>query len=374
MNWESVLRGGSDLGRRINIVGIIPTIFLVVFVFALLLSGPPGHAPSWSRLVSSTRELSAVEAFLVVAVILLIALLVQPFQRPLVRMMEGYWAESCRCPAWLSLMARHHQTRRYDKLSNLASPSCDGDDPPRGLDGLYVSHAKEPDLLLAEWRAFDEFRHSTAMVQLVSRFPQKERILPTALGNVLRAAEDSAGQRYGLDTVTLWPALYSVLSPAVRDVVDDQRDQMDVAARLSAVLLLCALASAGLLWSYPYWMLGFVAAALIGAYLAYRAAVTAAEGYGVMLKLAFDRHRFDLLTGLHLPQPSDSAAEFTVNQQLTAYLRDNAEVLFHYQHQGPDSVAQDEPGPRMCAREHSAEAKSSASSQRQSSPRSRTTR
>lgn len=346
MNWQSVLRSGSDLGRRFNIVGVIPTTFLVVFVVALSWSGSPEHSPSWSRFASTARELTTGQAVLAVAGVLLAALLAQPFQRPLVRLLEGYWAESPKCPAWLSLMARQGQRRRYAKLSALAYRPFPGvNDRPGGLGGFYVSRMKEPDRVQEEWRVFEARRNVAAMVRLQSRFPPEQRILPTALGNVLRAAEDSAGQRYGLDTVTLWPALYSVLSPAVREAVDDQRDQMDVAARLSAVLFLCALASIAMLWSYPYWMLGFAAAALVGARLAYRAAVAAGEGYGVMIKLAFDRHRFDLLTGLHLPQPSDSAGELAYNQQLTAHLQRNAEVLFHYQHHGPDGLAPDTLGP-----------------------------
>jgi hypothetical protein len=348
MNWQSVLRSSDEIGSRFSLVGVIPTAFLAVFVVALAWSGAPGHAPSPSRLLSAAKDLNAGQAVLLVTVVLLAALLLQPLQRPLVRMLEGYWAESPHCPAWLGMTARHGQRRRYAKLSGLAFRDfpCENDQP-QGLDGYYVSHAKDSGRPLQEWRAHEMHRNWMATIRLHSRFPAEERILPTALGNALRAAEDNAGKRYGLDTVTVWPALYTVLSPAVREAVDDQRNQMDVSARLSVVLSLCALASAIMLWRYPYWLLGSLVVTLLIALFAYRAAVVAAESYGVMIRLAFDRHRFDLLAALHLPQPADSAAESESNQQLTAYLQRNAAVTFHYQHSGSQDLADPStaPGP-----------------------------
>jgi hypothetical protein len=42
------------------------------------------------------------------------------------------------------------------------------------------------------------------------------RIMPTSLGNVIRAAEDEAGNTYGLDTVITWPILYEVLPDKIK--------------------------------------------------------------------------------------------------------------------------------------------------------------
>jgi hypothetical protein len=342
MNWQNVLRTGGDFGPRFNLVGIVPTTFLAVFVIALSWSGAPGKAPSWSRLLAAARELKAGEAVILFAVILFAALLGQPLQRPLVRLLEGYWAERPRIPAWLAIMARRGQERRYSKLSDLASRDLPGEGTyPAGISGAYCRRVRwrrraDPDRFLRDWRACETRRILAAKPRLRSCFPAAGRILPTALGNALRAAEDSAGQRYGLDSVTLWPALYTVLSPSVREAVDDHRDQLDLGVRLCAVLVGCALAAAVMLWNHPLWMLGFVAATLFAARLAYRAAVVAAVGYGVMIRLAFDRHRFDLLAGLHLPQPPDSTTERETNQRLTSHLIQNTRVLLQYQHPTSD--------------------------------------
>jgi len=337
MNWQSVLSAGRDMGRRFSLMSVLPAAFLAVFVIVLARSGAPQRSPSPARLISAARDLTAVEAALLTAAILLLALLTQPLQRPLVRALEGYWAESPRCPAWVSIAARRRQRKRYKRLSDLAYRDFPGaGDRPRGADRLYLAHLTEPDQGALRWLATEARRNGTALARLHSRFPPEDRLLPTALGNALRAAEDSAGQRYGLETVVVWPVLYTVLSPSVREVVDDQRDQLDVAVRLSLMMFLCAVASAAMVWRYPYWLIGCVSVSLCGALLAYRAAVVAAEGYGVMIGVAFERHRFDLLTALHLPLPADSAAEFTANQQLTAFLRRQSMATFGYEHPGSD--------------------------------------
>jgi hypothetical protein len=49
---------------------------------------------------------------------------------------------------------------------------------------------------------------------------------------------------------------------------------------------------------------------------------------GQALEPAFDLHRFDLLTALHLPLPPNLVREVTANQELSEFLRQPSE----YQH------------------------------------------
>ena len=90
MKWQSILPTSSDLGLRFNLAGTLPTTFLAVFVIALCWSGAPSEPPSWTRLLASARDLKPGEAVLLVIIILLVALLGQPLQRPLVRFVQGY--------------------------------------------------------------------------------------------------------------------------------------------------------------------------------------------------------------------------------------------------------------------------------------------
>ena len=109
--------------------------------------------------------------------------------------------------------------------------------------------------------------------------------------------------------------------------------------------------SVGLLARNGWWLM-VPAATLLLAWLSYRGAVVAAAiAYGEAIEAAFDLHRFDLLRALHLPLPSDLAAEVRANQQLTRFLHQPHEELFFllrigkginftYDHDIPEPVGQ----------------------------------
>jgi hypothetical protein len=179
----------------------------------------------------------------------------------------------------------------------------------------------------------ERWRQERALRRLAS-YPAAERLLPTRLGNTLRAAEDEAGQRYGLATVTMWPRLYPYLSDRLTQMVDDARNQLDLTVRLCVVLGIAALISTALLAAHGWWLtVPAVTAAL--SWVAYRAAVRAAASYGQTLRQAFDLHRFDMLRGLHYPLPADPVQELAFNRQLSQYFQegpDNEEPAFAYDH------------------------------------------
>jgi hypothetical protein len=154
--------------------------------------------------------------------------------------------------------------------------------------------------------------------QLRHRFPPESLLLPTSLGNVLRAAEYRAGRAYGLDSVVIWPRLYPLLPETVRNSVDDVRLQLDVAARFTAVFLLGTVFSAALLITHTWWLL-LPAFTLLLAWISYRASVNAAAAYGVGVETAFDLGH--LRAALHLRQPPDRASERANNRQLTDFFR-----------------------------------------------------
>jgi hypothetical protein len=57
------------------------------------------------------------------------------------------------------------------------------------------------------------------------------------------------------------------------------------------------------------------------------AALAVAAAYGQALEAAFDLHRFDLLTALHLPLPANLTGEVAANQELSRFLRQPSEYL-----------------------------------------------
>ena len=162
-------------------------------------------------------------------------------------------------------------------------------------------------------------------------YPSAGRVLPTDLGNTLRAMEEVAGNRYGLDAVTLWPRLYPLLPEDLREAVDDRRNQLDFAVRVCFLAGAWAAVAAGVLRGQPSWML-LPAVALLMAWTAYRSAVAAAHGYGELVQVAFDFHRFELHKAFHLPVPKDLQQELATNPRLTSFLLRGRPTDFEWHH------------------------------------------
>src|SRR5262249_29126417 len=80
-----------DLGVRFNLVGFLPTALLAFFLSAALLSGGPAGAPDLGSLEAHLRRSSPLQAVLFAVAVLVLALVLQPLQLSLVRLLEGYW-------------------------------------------------------------------------------------------------------------------------------------------------------------------------------------------------------------------------------------------------------------------------------------------
>ena len=169
-----------------------------------------------------------------------------------------------------------------------------------------------------------------------------DAIRPTALGNALTAMERRAGRQYGWDAVVAWPRLYPLLSPGVRAVVDGQRDRLDALARLAITSAATALLTIALLSGSGWWVLAAAIPAAV-ARLAYVGAVHSAMSYGEAVTVAFDLHRFDLLTQLHLPLPADIGQERKIASQVSLTWRQGVPPTLSYDH-GPAPEAVREQG------------------------------
>jgi hypothetical protein len=282
----------KELGLRFNLVSLLPTGSLVLFVLALRASGAPGQAPDLQEAFAALKSLSGGQLVALFVFVLIVSLLLHPLQISLVRLLEGYWGDSA-LGRTLSAIGIEVHRRRQARLQNLIRQTP------------MTTH--------------DQRRRQSAISQLRSAYPPKlQRLLPTRLGNALRAAEDRAGQRYGLLTVTILPRLYPYLSERFAAAFADLRNQLDVAVRLCVMLLLATLISALMLIGYGWWLVLPVATGTLS-WISYRAAVRAALNYGQGLHVAFDLHRFDLLRALHYPLPPNLAMERAFNRKLSDF-------------------------------------------------------
>ncbi|MFC8514074.1 hypothetical protein [Streptomyces sp. NPDC057257] len=226
-----------------------------------------------------------------------------------VRVLEGYWdrwpltARLAEALIWLQRRRWHALRQRADRLA--------GGDTARRM-------------------------RADARRRLAIR-PPADVLLPTALGNALRAGELSAGERYGLTTLATWPRIYPQVSERMADALNSARGALDTAVNLCwSFLVLTGTAAVALHDEPTYWWL--CGGGLLLAALAYKGAVTAAQSYSSLMHLAYDLHRFDLLEALHYPLPTRENEE-DLFAGVSAFFTGSGRPDLPYVHRGDRSYA-----------------------------------
>ncbi|MFJ8634358.1 hypothetical protein [Streptomyces sp. NPDC093568] len=300
--------------RRVLSVHFAPCALFVAGVLALVRAGSFSGRSDWGA-VWPQQPTEALRAIMTVTVgACFLGLLLRPFQVRAVRVLEGYW-DRWALTAWLAGMLARWQRRRWYALRRRTDKEVSGDRDRR---------------LQADAR-----RRFAAK-------PAAEVLLPTALGNALRAGELSAGERYGLTTLTSWSRLYLQVSDRMAEVLGSTRDSLDTAVNLCwALLALTGLAAAALYDEPSAWWL--CAVGLMLAAIAYKGAVTAAQAYSGLMHVAYDLHRFDLLEALHHHLPSDRDAEEDMFLRLSQLFAGAAhsDLPYHHGHSAQSSGLDD---------------------------------
>lgn len=313
MKFDCLFEAGfKELGVRFFLVSLLPTLMFAMLVAGLYASGAPQHPPSWPLFVASVNAFDVSHWVGLMFAVLLLALASQPLQLLLVRWMEGYWGDGPARSFWRDSLVER-QAKRYDSLK--IKTEAEGAPTP------------------AQLAIMGEAAHHIAQ-----HFPDRDRLLPTSLGNALRAAEDLATRRYGLDTITLWPRLYLMVSPKLAAALDSARNQLDFSARMAVMLEVSALAAGAMLRSDPSWWWLPPGLALLG-WLTYRSCVEAAVAYGAGIQTAVDLHRFDVLKALHIALPKDAATEREAFEKVSDFLRQGIPHDQTYEHSKPDAKA-----------------------------------
>jgi hypothetical protein len=191
-------------------------------------------------------------------------------------------------------------------------------------------------------RQLTDLRKSARMSEVYWRFPLSgNAVMPTRLGNILRASEVYPQDRYGAPALYLWPRLYPLLPEGVVTVIGDSR------AALDFLLVLAALATAFTFGSAIYL---FVVAAPIALYLAcvlggsaiaalaYRASLATARTYTEYVRGAFDLHRFKVLEAMNLPLPADGKAERSTWQEVRRLLVQNVPLTTKFDYPPPPTT------------------------------------
>jgi hypothetical protein len=246
----------------------------------------------WGDLAAWWSARSALEqAALLVGGLLLMAfsaVVMEQVQDRLLRWAEGYGPR----PLWplrFALARRwEKKAQRMEERWQELAERCGGD-PER------LSPQER-----AEYARLDAFR---------LRLPfNTGRMMPTLLGNLLRAAEEHAWVRYGLEAGVCWPRLWFLLPRDVREEIAAARSRLNEATRWFGWGLLFVVWTVWAWWAAPV--------GLLIAGLAWQGMTRAALVYGDLVRAAFDLYHPLLFEHLGWPKPKGPED----GRRLTEYL------------------------------------------------------
>lgn len=270
----------------------------------LLVIGLENLSETWKEL--SAKPMPEQVGLLVAAlfVLSLSSALMSILRLPLLRLLEGYWPWPLNMVGRGLIRLRQKSARkRRLRHSELLQ---------KHQNGTLTPHESEELARLETWRQFTP--------------RDLEDFLPTALGNILRAAETRPRQRYGLDPILLWPRLWLLLPEETQNTLSATHE------RLAYLVEAWAWGFAFLVWT-PWWW-GAVIIALAWMLITYWLALAPAQTFAMLVQSVFDLHRWKLYKSLHWPLPERSGeAETTAGEALTRYIqRGMVEKPVLYQH------------------------------------------
>jgi hypothetical protein len=228
----------------------------------------------------SSPLIGALVGFFITTIVF--AYILQAFTRPIIRFFEGYW------PVGIRNIIRDFPFGEKNRWRRLRSEKDE-------------AHSKK------DWQHFGPIQ-----MELYYNFPSKENLLlPTRLGNTIRAAEDYSTEIYGMSSVFWWPRLWPLLPKKVKDEINESLIPLLTLLNLATLLSLFSIScSVYLAWIGLNFQAFIILVAGIGAgLLCYRGAVAQSRSYGEKIRSAIDLYRFRLLKAMHQQLPKNLEEE-----------------------------------------------------------------
>jgi hypothetical protein len=259
-----------------------------------------GWQTSWGWL--SGLQLVEQVALLIIALVVLVlsSLVMRHLHFNILRLLEGYWPWPFR---WLADSVATWKNRRFEKHERQWNELKNREDT--------LSRREARQLANLELRGHN--------------FPSNPNdVMPTALGNILSAAETAPSHKYGLDAFVCWPRLWLLLP-------DNAREDMST-ARQELITLVQVWAWGLLFIVWIVWSKWAIVIAALWLWLAYALTLRSAMGYADLLESTFDLYRLELYKATQWPPPETSGeAEIATGQRLTEFLwRGEAEPPVQY--------------------------------------------
>jgi hypothetical protein len=251
--------------------------------------------------------------------VVVLTMLTQAFSLEAIRLLEGYWGTwgvlerlaRWRCERhrqtlkrlnrelnelneeiWIDTRAAISRIRRRERRSGRTDPFTK-DMVSVICESITGKPAKEATLTAEEraflrssfdWRDYapaEPMRRRVNVERRIRDYPPDNRILPTRLGNILRAHEDQTGIS---QVRTFIQDVFDTLPVSMRAEHDEQRTRLDLYCSMVFVLGFAELLATARLAAHhlPYAVTA-IAIAVIGMFAMYRAALASARAYGSLL-------------------------------------------------------------------------------------------
>jgi len=173
---------------------------------------------------------------------------------------------------------------------------------------------------LYRWRSLDERAALATPVEAneiyaeqLAYYPPRthlDKMMPTRLGNILRAGELYAYDRYGIDSAIIWTRLRPLLKPEAMASLEGWRLVRDFMLLMSVFCGAFAVIWCPVLAVNHRWVLCVISAiGLPAAWVCYSVAIQSAVPYSEQVRAIFDLHRLELLEALRRPIHTDAASE-----------------------------------------------------------------
>ncbi|MFL6141784.1 MAG: hypothetical protein ACJ72N_07945 [Labedaea sp.] len=307
-------RVASVLERRFMLVLLLP---MLIFVSALVLLVTV-TAGRWRAAVSGWGALPGSLQFVFIlgylATIWLLAGFLDSQLRNITQLFEGYQLTNVMAGIAGRAQAWHRRKRRELTGATIRTASPGG---PEGDASVAQPPAARP--------GFAE--------QLFVLYPAASAVMPTRLGNVIRAAEDYSQSRYGANYLLVWPRLAHLCTERFVQDYEISRAGVDFLLVVSTLSALFAVLGGLVVVILNGAILLFVAVILGGfglSRLAYASAVDAAKEYGEQIRASVDLFRLELLRQLRYPEPADPKRERAMWEDFDDLLRRGEQRRYRY--------------------------------------------
>jgi len=279
-----------------DITGVFSRYFVVGFFFPAYVSLLALWLSASSEFVPDSLEGQAdgTQLLILGAVGLVAALALSGLSHPITRTFEGYPLlvfNSWRALRLIPGAAIGIQRRMYDRLLAVRQ---DKSRPPG-------------ERAWAAWRLDQLFPHD------------RNALLPTQMGNAIRAFEFHSNARWGLDGVTCWPRIEALLSDGERELHVDAKIDVYVfinGAVGAFVVGACLVIDKVVYVPHPVWNWPLYAIPFVLGYVLYKAAIDPTVNWGNVVRASIDLHRLELYEKLGVRSPRS----FSDERQLAARL------------------------------------------------------